>query len=158
MAWNDAKERAKFEAQQKRQAEEYRKKGIRNKDIKAMYEFDLVVYKLNRSHHTRTQALILEESCDEEFEIHSELLGRFLKSFTVTDDDSLYHSRYWWVEEIDNPELARKLKMLSKNDLELLTLFVFDGYTQEEIAEKYGTTKQNINKKIKRIKIFLSCG
>jgi predicted DNA-binding protein YlxM (UPF0122 family) len=44
------------------------------------------------------------------------------------------------------------LKRLNENDLELLTLFAFDGYTLTEIGMIYRCTPQNIYKKYKRIK------
>ena len=41
MCWNDGYERRKFEARQKKQAEEYRALGMTEEQIKEMYEFDL---------------------------------------------------------------------------------------------------------------------
>ena len=48
MCWNDGYERRKFEARQKKQAEEYRALGMTEEQIKAMYEFDLEQYKSDR--------------------------------------------------------------------------------------------------------------
>ena len=45
MSWNDGYERRKFEARQKKQAEEYRALGMTEEQIQAMYEFDLEQYK-----------------------------------------------------------------------------------------------------------------
>lgn len=45
MCWNDGYERRKFEARQKKQAEEYRALGMTEEQIKEMYEFDLEQYK-----------------------------------------------------------------------------------------------------------------
>ena len=41
MKWNNGYERKRFEANQKKLAEEYRKAGMTEEQIKAMYEFDL---------------------------------------------------------------------------------------------------------------------
>lgn len=53
---------------------------------------------------------------------------------SVDNSEELLQSRHDWVEKIDDPKLAKKLKKLSHDDLELLTLFAFDGYSQNEIA------------------------
>ena len=44
MSWNDGYERRKFEARQKKQAEEYRALGMTEEQIQAMYEFGLEQY------------------------------------------------------------------------------------------------------------------
>ena len=41
MSWNNGYERKKFEARQKKQAEEYKAQGMTEEQIKALYEFDL---------------------------------------------------------------------------------------------------------------------
>ena len=43
--------------------------------------------------------------------------------------------RYWWIEEIENPELVQKLMLLCADDIEVLTCLVFEECTQEETAE-----------------------
>ena len=50
MSWNDGYERKKFMAKMKKQAEEYRAAGMTEEQIKAMYEFDLGVYKSDRTY------------------------------------------------------------------------------------------------------------
>ena len=77
---------------------------------------------------------------------------------SVTDDDSLFHSRYWWIEQLNTPELIQAAKSLSDEDKELLTLYAFDGYSQSEIAEFYGIAQKNVSKKISRIKKHLRKG
>ena len=63
-------------------------------------------------------------------------------------------SRYGWVEEIEDPQMSARLRSLSPEDLELLTRYVFDGYTQTELAHQYGISQKNIHKKWQRIKNF----
>ena len=46
MSWNNGYERKKFEARQKKQAEEYKAQGMTEEQIKAMYEFDLEQYRV----------------------------------------------------------------------------------------------------------------
>jgi DNA-directed RNA polymerase specialized sigma24 family protein len=82
-------------------------------------------------------------------------LFRKFDSLTVTFSESDFSGRFSWVETVADTELYARLKTLSYADLELLTLFVIDGYLQTEIAEQLHTKRQNINNKIARIKKYL---
>ena len=55
MSWNNAYETKKFEAKQKKQAEEYRALGMTEEQIQAMYEFDLEQF--NRERLTQLKKL-----------------------------------------------------------------------------------------------------
>ena len=61
MGWNNAYETKKFEAKQKKQAEEYRALGMTEEQIKEMYEFDLEQLKSERRYRMHTQPLQVEE-------------------------------------------------------------------------------------------------
>lgn len=156
MGWNNSNQRKKFEARMKKQAEEYRAAGMTEEQIQAMYEFDLEQFKSDRRFYTHTQPLnecsFDDDSCDES---DNGLLDGFSDLLSVTDDDSTEHSRFWWIEQIDDEALAERLKQLSDDDLVLLTLYVFDGMSQIELCEKYGCIQPNISKKLRRIKNFL---
>lgn len=58
MGWNNAYERKKFEAKQKKQAEEYRALGMSEEQIQIMYEFDLEQFNSNRSYYSHKKAYI----------------------------------------------------------------------------------------------------
>lgn len=136
MCWNDGYERRKFEARQKKQAEEYRALGMTEEQIKEMYEFDLEQYKSDRRYHMHTQPFTSSDFDDgEDDDSESTLLNKFFDELTLTIDSRSEQSRYWWIEEIDNPKLAETIKTLSPEQIELLTLVVIDGYGQTEIAE-----------------------
>ena len=136
MPYNHALEYRKFEAQQRRLRREYEQAGMREAEISAMYLFDLAVFNRERRHWEHTREL------PEDFR-------------SLADPADEAHPRLWWVEEIGDPVLAKRLKALSETDLELLTLYAMDGYTQPEIARKQGTTQQAISKKLARLKNFL---
>lgn len=156
MSWNNAYERKKFEARKKKQAEEYRALGMTEEQIKAMYEFDLAQYRSDRRYAMHTQPLQVTEFDESDAdESDNSLLKEFYDQLTCTVDNSVDKPRYWWVEEIDNPQLAQRIKALSVEDIELLTLYVYEGYTQEDIAQIFSCTKQNIQKKFRRIKKIL---
>lgn len=54
--------------------------------------------------------------------------------------------------------MSARLRSLSLEDLKLLTRYVFDGYTQTELAHQYGVSQKNIHKKWQRIKNYLRRG
>lgn len=59
------------------------------------------------------------------------------------------------MDEIGSEALSAALQNLSTEDIELLTLYVFDGYSVTEIAAKQGVAQPTISKKLARIKKFL---
>ena len=65
-----------------------------------------------------------------------------------------FHERYDWIQAIDNQELAGKLRQLSNEDLELLTLLVIYERTQREIAALFGISQVGILKRIERVKKY----
>ena len=153
MGWNNAYETKKFEAKQKKQAEEYRALGMTEEQIQAIYEFDLEQFKSerrNRMHIQQFTSSDFDEGEDDDSE--STLYDKFFDELTCSIETLGGKSRYWWVEEIDNHKLAERVKMLSEEDLELLTKSIVDGYNQTQLAEIYGIAQKNISKKLKRIK------
>ena len=80
-------------------------------------------------------------------ESDNSLLKEFFDQLTCNIDDSTEKPRYWWIEEIENPQIARKLKMLSHMDLEIITLMVIDECKHEEIARIMGVSVRTIERK-----------
>ena len=157
MSWNNAYETKKFEARQKKQADEYRVSGMAEEQIQAMYEFDLEQFSSERRYREHTQAFIpddFDEDKDDEEKLS--IFEKFQAVLTVSIEDSGVKSRYWWIEEIEDAEQYKRIKLLNPEDIELITRYVYDGYTQDEIAKQYSCTKQNIQKKFRRIKKSLS--
>ena len=147
MGWNNAYETKKFEAKQKKQAEEYRALGMTEEQIQAIYEFDLEQFKSerrNRMHIQQFTSSDFDEGEDDDSE--STLYDKFFDELTCSIETLGGKSRYWWVEEIDNQKLAERVKMLSEEDLELLTKSIVDGYNQTQLAEIYGIAQKNISK------------
>ena len=57
-----------------------------------------------------------------------------------------------WIEDITDERLAARLKELSQEDLELLTQFIIQGFTQSDL-EQMGYGKQyKISRRISRLK------
>lgn len=155
MKWNNGYERKRFEAKQKKLAEEYRKAGMTEEQIKAMYEFDLEQFKKDRIYQMHTQALQVEEFDElDADESDNALIKHFENELTTSIEDG-EHSRYWWIEELENATLARKIKMLTQEEIEILTLLVVDGLTQVEISKALNIPYRTLKYKIHHIKKFL---
>ena len=153
MSWNNGYETKKFEARQKKQAEEYRALGMTEDQIQAMYEFDLEQFKSERRHRMHTQPLQVEEFEENDAdESDNTLLNEFFDELTCTIETSGDKSRYWWIEEIDDSETVKKIKSLSERDLEILTLMVIDELTHEEIAKIMGVCVRTIERVNARFK------
>lgn len=154
MGKNYAIERAKFERQQRLQAEQYRKLGMDEEEIQTMYEFDLATFRSDWRYEKHTQGFAASSFGDgTQDESKSALFEKFLTQLSVQPDDG--HSREWWVEEIENPQLARALKGLSKSDLEFITRIVIEKATQMELSEELGISQQAVSKKWRKMKKIL---
>ena len=156
MCWNDGYERRKFETRQKKQAEEYRALGMTEEQIKAMYEFDLEQYKSDRRYYSHTQSFVPDDfDEDDDDDEKLSIFDKFKDVLTTSIEESGNKSRYWWFEEIDNPDLVRNIKSLSTEQLELLTFVVIDGYGQAEIAELMRVSQSAISQRIATIRKIL---
>ena len=154
MGKNYAIERAKFERQQRQQAEQYRKLGMDEGQIQTMYEFDLATFRSDWRYEKHTQGFAPSSFGDgTQDESKSALFEKFLAQLSVQPDDG--HSREWWVEEIENPQLALALKGLSKSDLEFITRIVIEKATQMELSEELGISQQAVSKKWRKMKKIL---
>ena len=162
MSFNNGLERKRFESKQKTLREEYNMLGMSEEKIKALYEHDPTDFNSNRRFITHTQSINLADlEADEDGNAESgrnPLFEKFRDVLSVDNSEELLQSRHDWVEKIDDPKLAKKLKKLSHDDLELLTLFAFDGYSQNEIAAFFSVSQQAISKRINRIKKYLKSG
>ncbi len=157
MSWNNGYERKKFELAQRRQAAEYRKLGMTEEQIAEMHKLDLEQFKSERRFYAHTVSFEPNEfDLSEDAEDRTPLLNLFSDVLTTSIDSSDTHSRFWWVEELDDAELLKRVKSLSEDDRELLTLYVFDGYNQTALAALFNVSQQCISKRIKKFeKIFL---
>lgn len=154
MAFNYAKERRAFDREWERLRGEYQAAGMTTESIDKLYTFDLEWFNSRRSFINHTQDLPSEAVPDEDDQERSSLIRKFA-SFSVALDESAMGGRYGWVEEIEDAGLLDKLRRLSRDDLELLTLITIEGYSQTETARLQGCSQKNISMKMSRIKRFL---
>lgn len=144
MSWNDGKERKLFKKRQAILAEQYCSVGMTKEQIQQMYEFDLAVYRSERVFRSRTQALEINFDDEDVGDISNFLLECQTENFRD------YSNRYWWIEELE--KLYKAAMSLSYEEKELITLYVFEGYTQKEIANKFQCSQVAICKRLDKIK------
>ena len=150
MGFNYALEKRKFDLQWSLNQKAYRKAGMSKEDIQAMKEFDWDFFLSERRFRMHTQPFPSECIDDNDEDGMSGLFKKF-DSLKVTFGVDDLSGRYNWVETIEDGALYSKLTSLCQEDIELLTLYVFDEYTQREIAEKIGLSQRGICKRIQRI-------
>ena len=80
---------------------------------------------------------------------------RYQEAITTTDTYHETKSKFAWIGEIENERLLSALENLSEDDLKLLTLYAYEGYTVTEISKVLGVSQPTISIKIKRITNFL---
>ena len=158
MKYSHAQEQARFDQQWERFRAEYRRAGMEESAIEAIYRFDLECFNSDRRLREHLADLPFTSIGDVEESVNSsdaELkISRFLESETIPN--GFYETtRYGWIDEIENQALLKRLKELKAADLELLTQYVFDEKTQKELAREMGITQGMVCKKIARIKNFL---
>ena len=130
--------------------EEYRAAGMTEDAIQKMYEYDLAVFNDDRAHHRYD----VEIPTADDSENQSNYV-EYERATTVTDTYHETKTRFAWVGEIENTRLQSALEDLSEDDLLLVSMYVYEGYDTVEISKVFGTTKQNISKKIRRISKFI---
>lgn len=153
MEWNNGRERALFEKEQAELRKEYLAAGMTEEQIQQMYEYDLAWYKSRRREARHTQRLDItafdEDNSDSEAK--NPLLKKFLHNFTV-EDKHWENERFGWIEQIENKSLYKAVNALSDMEKEILTELLYDGFTQNEIAQNFGRNQSSISRRIAHLK------
>ena len=151
MEFNNGLERKKFNIDWDKNKEKYIEAGMSEEAINEIYEFDLKVFNSSRKYAVHTQPSI-DENIDAENDPESVAIAHAYMKYISGTEEALSSSRFGWIEEIDNPKLLKIIKELNIEDLELLTLYVFEGFSQTEISMKFGFSQRGISKRLQRIK------
>ena len=61
-------------------------------------------------------------------------------------------NRFRWIDEIDDAGLAERLKTLTPEEVELVTLYAYDRFTQEEIGRMLGISQMAVSKRIGKVR------
>lgn len=135
MSYNHGLEEKKFKEQWQKIAEEYRKAGMTEEQIAAIYEFDREVFNSDRRYSERTVGLFDNENS---------------KTLMVYDDYSA-NNRYSWIDEIEDMEVYSQIMSLPEIWREAFTMYIFDGYTQKEISSILLRDQSNVSRVIDKI-------
>ena len=154
MAFYYAKEKREFDWEWEQLRREYEAAGMSEENIQALYDFDWQWFCSRRRFMDHTQSLPAETIDGEDSREQSSLIRKFA-SFSVCFDEFQLGGRYGWVEEIEDSKLLDKLRKLSDDDLELLTLIAIEGYSQSELARMGFEKQYKLSRRITRIKKFL---
>ncbi len=122
--------------------------------IKQIYEFDLQWFNSDRR-YIRRQADLPENMTVYDFTCSD---GRSDTEEVLPDSGALNvtpSDRCWWINEIEDEELLRKLMLLSDSDIDLLTALVFEGKTQAEYAQSKSTNQQSVSRQFQQIRKIL---
>ena len=153
MSFNNGNERRKLNAKWEHLRVQYHEAGMSEEAIQAMYEFDLGVLNSERAYITNT--LTVSDTTDDSTATETSDFKQYEKAITVTDTYHETKTRFAWVGEVQNERLQVGLEKLSDDNLKLLTLYVYEGYSTVELSKAYGIAHQNISKRIIKITNFL---
>ena len=134
----------KLSAAQARMAEEYRAAGMTEEAIAEIAAFDLEVLRSDRRFYRHTQS-----SCPGAGDPNE------APEEARDDGEIRLTGRMDWLQEIGDPVLLEALREQDRDMLEILTLLVFEGRLQTEIARKLGCSPQNVSERLARFRRYL---
>ena len=154
MGFNYGLEKKNFDSQWAMIRKQYEDAGMSSEAIQAMHDYDWSVFNANRSYQNHTQEMAAP-SFEQSEESYSPLMNKYREAISVTDTYHETKSRFAWIGEIEDENLLSALEKLSDDDLEILTLYIYEGYSTVELSKVYGIAHQNISKRIIKITNFL---
>ena len=154
MGFNYGLEKKNFDSQWAVTRKQYEDAGMSSEAIQAMYDYDWSVFNATRAYQNHTQE-IAAPSFEQSEESYSPLMNKYREAISVTDTYHETKSRFAWIGEIEDENLLSALEKLSDDDLEILTLYIYEGYSTVELSKAYDITHQNISKRIIKITNFL---
>ena len=154
MGFNYGLEKKNFDSQWAMTRKQYEDAGMSSEVFQAMYDYDWSVFNANRSYQNHTQE-IAAPSFEQSEESYSPLMDKYREAISVTDHYYETKSRFAWIGEIEDERLLAALENLSEDDLNLLTLYAYEGYNESEISKVFNVSQPAIHKRIMKISIFL---
>ena len=154
MGFNYGLEKKNFDRQWAIMRKQYEDAGMSIEVIQAMYEYDWSVFNAARSYQNHTQE-IAAPSFEQGEEAYSPLMNKYQEAISITEHYRETKSRFTWIGEIEDERLLPALENLSDDDLQLVTLYFYEGYNTTELSKVYHIAQQNISKRIIKITNFL---
>jgi DNA-directed RNA polymerase specialized sigma24 family protein len=153
MGFNYAEEKKKFDQEWEKLKVEYEQAGMSDEMIQKMHDYDWAEFRAQRPYKNRVQMMPDPYSSEDDPESQSTLIQKF-EQLRTSFDESDFEGRYSWVDSVEHPQLSATLKMLSEEELELLTYLVLEEHTQVELAKKWGCSQRAISYKMTKLKKF----
>ena len=154
MGFNYGLEKKNFDSQWAVTRKQYEDAGMSSEAIQAMYDYDWSVFNATRAYQNHMQEMAAP-SFEQSEESYSPLMDKYREAISVTDTYHETKSRFAWIGEIEDENLLSALEKLSDDDLEILTLYIYECYSTVELSKAYGITHQNISKRIIKNTNFL---
>jgi RNA polymerase sigma factor (sigma-70 family) len=151
MGFNNGFEHVRLENKWKNLRIQYREAGMSEEAIQEMYNFDVQVVNSEQRYYRHSKDLAFNDADTED--THSN--DRYEEAILMADTYRETKSRFTWIGEIEDERLLSALEKLKEEDLKILTLYAYDGYTVTEISKVLRCSQPTISIKIKRITKFL---
>ncbi len=135
MSYNHGLEEKRFNEYWNVIAKNYRKAGMTEEQIMSMLEFEREVFNSDRRYRENTV----------------ELFGNESNPMLQIYDNYLSDNRYGWLDDIDNPDAYEKIMAMPEIWSEAFTLYIFDGYNQQQISSILLRNQSNISRAIDKI-------
>lgn len=135
MSYNHGLEEKKFNEYWNEISEEYRNAGMTEEQIMSMLEFEREVFNSDRRYRENTVELF-DSDTNQNLQIY---------------DDYSTTKRYGWIDVIDNMEAYEKIMALPEIWVKAFTMYIFDGYSQQQISSILLRNQSNISRAIDKI-------
>ena len=152
MKINYGYEYAKFRAEQKKQREYYLSVGMSEEAIAEIEKFDKQEFLRELAYKRNTIPLDALTPFEKDDESKNPLYDKNFYRLTVSIETDRPQTRNGWIDQIENPKVLEAIRHLTEEQLELLTLLVFEERDQGEIAEILGITQGAISQRFATIK------
>ncbi len=131
MGFNNGFEHVRLENKWKKLRIQYREAGMSEEAIQEMYNFDVQVVNSNSGtiDIQKTSPLMMQTR-------RTPIVTTAMKKLILMADTYREtKSRFTWIGEIEDERLLSALEKLKEEDLKILTLYAYDGYTVTEISK-----------------------
>ena len=126
---------------------------MRTKQLESIIE--AILFTMGDSVEVSKIASAIEQDVPTTEKLIHNMMDKYQKAISVTDHYCETKSCFTWIGEIENERLLAALENLSELDLKILTLYVYAGYTESEIAMTLESKRITIHKRIERMTMFL---
>ena len=126
---------------------------MRTKQLESIIE--AILFTMGDSVEVNKIASAIEQDVPTTEKLIHNMMDKYQKAISVTDHYCETKSCFTWIGEIENERLLAALENLSELDLKILTLYVYAGYTESEIAMTLESKRITIHKRIERMTMFL---